>query len=146
MGPERRFEFHLKENGPGGRAIIDDYAHHPDELRQSIASVKALYPDRHLTVAFQPHLYSRTRDFAPEFADALSAADSVILIDIYPARELPIPGVSSKIIFDRIKCDDKTMISKEDFVKTVKNRNFEILLTAGAGDLNLYLPQLCNEI
>lgn len=146
MGPERRFEFHLKEKGPNGKAIIDDYAHHPDELRQSIASVKALYPDRHLTVAFQPHLYSRTRDFAPQFAEALSAADSIILIDIYPARELPIPGVTSKIIFDRIKCDDKIMIPKEDFVKTVKNRNFEILLTAGAGDLNLYLPQLCNEL
>ena len=146
MGPERRFEFHMKEKGPEGRAIIDDYAHHPDELRQSIASVKALYPDRHLTVAFQPHLYSRTRDFAPQFAEALSAADSVILIDIYPARELPIPGVTSKIIFDDIKCADKTMISKEDFVKTVKNRNFEILLTAGAGDLNLYLPQLCKEL
>ena len=146
MGPERRFEFHLKEPGSDGRAIIDDYAHHPDELRQSIASVKALYPDRHLTVAFQPHLYSRTRDFAPQFAEALSAADAVILIDIYPARELPIPGVTSKIIFDRIKCADKIMISKEDFVNTVKNRNFEILLTAGAGDLNLYLPQLCGEI
>lgn len=146
MGPERRFEFHLKEQGPDGRAIIDDYAHHPDELRQSIASVKALYPDRHLTVAFQPHLYSRTRDFAPQFAEALSQADSVILIDIYPARELPIPGVTSKIIFDRINCNDKIMISKQDFVKTVKNRNFEILLTAGAGDLNLYLPQLCNEL
>lgn len=146
MGPERRFEFHLKEPGATGRAIIDDYAHHPDELRQSIASVKALYPDRHLTVAFQPHLYSRTRDFAPQFAEALSMADSVILIDIYPARELPIPGVTSKIIFDRINCDDKIMISKQDFVKTVKNRNFEILLTAGAGDLNLYLPQLCNEL
>ena len=146
MGPERRFEFHLKEDGDHGRAIIDDYAHHPDELRQSIASVKALYPDRRLTVAFQPHLYSRTRDFAPEFAEALSAADAVILIDIYPARELPIPGVTSKIIFDRIKCDDKVMISKEAFVNTVKNRNFEILLTAGAGDLNLYLPQLCREL
>ena len=96
--------------------------------------------------AFQPHLYSRTRDFAPQFAEALSMADSVILIDIYPARELPIPGVTSKIIFDRINCDDKIMISKQDFVKTVKNRNFEILLTAGAGDLNLYLPQLCNEL
>ncbi len=146
MGPERRFEFHLKEPGADGRAIIDDYAHHPDELRQSIRSVKALYPDRHLTVAFQPHLYSRTRDFAPQFAEALSAADSVILIDIYPARELPIPGVTSKIIFDRIKCEDKTMISKEDFVETVKNRNFEILLTAGAGDLNLYLPRLVAEL
>lgn len=146
MGPERRFEFHLKEEGEHGRAIIDDYAHHPDELRQSIASIRALYPDRHLTVAFQPHLYSRTRDFAPQFADALSAADSVLLVDIYPAREKPIPGVSSKIIFDRIKCDDKIMIPKEDFVKTVKNRNFEILLTAGAGDLNLYLPELRREV
>lgn len=145
-GPERRFEFHLKEEGENGRAIIDDYAHHPDELKQSIRSVKALYPGRRLTVAFQPHLYSRTRDFAPQFAEALSAADSVILIDIYPARELPIPGVSSKIIFDKLKCDDKTMISKEDFVNTVKNRNFEILLCAGAGDLNLYIPQLCKEV
>lgn len=146
MGPERRFEFHLKEVGPNGRAIIDDYAHHPDELRQSIASVRALYPGRKLTVAFQPHLYSRTRDFAPEFAAALSAADEVILIDIYPAREQPIPGVTSKIIFDRINCADKVMISKEEFVNTVKNRNFEILLSAGAGDLNLYLPQLCAEL
>lgn len=146
MGPERRFQFHLKENGPHGRAIIDDYAHHPDELRQSIASVKALYPGRRLTVAFQPHLYSRTRDFAQEFAEALSLADSVILTDIYPAREKPIEGVSSKIIFDHIKCNDKLMISKEDFVKTVKNSNFEILLSAGAGDLCLYLPQLCKEL
>ncbi len=146
MGPERRFQFHLKESGDKGRAIIDDYAHHPDELRQSITSVKALYPGRRLTVAFQPHLYSRTRDFAPEFAEALSLADSVILTDIYPAREKPIEGVSSKIIFDRINCADKTMISKEDFVKTAKNSNFEILLTAGAGDLYLYLPQLCEEI
>lgn len=146
MGPERRFQFHLKESGPRGRAIIDDYAHHPDELRQSIASVRALYPERRLTVAFQPHLYTRTRDFAPQFADALSAADAVILTDIYPAREKPIEGVTSKIIFDRIKCDDKTMISKEDFVETVKNSNFEILLTAGAGDLCLCLPRLCAEI
>ncbi len=146
MGPERRFEFHLREKGPNGRAIIDDYAHHPDELRQSISSVKALYPGRRLTVAFQPHLYSRTRDFAPEFAEVLSQADSVILIDIYPAREEPIPGVSSKIIFDRIACNDKVMISKEEFVETVKNRNFEILLTAGAGDLYLYLPKLCSEL
>lgn len=144
-GVERRFQFHLKQTGAGGKVIIDDYAHHPDELRNSIASVRALYPDRHLTVAFQPHLYSRTRDFAPEFAAALSAADSVVLIDIYPAREQPIPGVTSKIIFDRIKCADKTMISKDLFVDTIKNRNFEVLLTLGAGDLNLYLPELCEH-
>ena len=142
-GVERRFEFHLKEPG---RAIIDDYAHHPDELRQSIASVRALYPHRKLTVAFQPHLYSRTRDFADDFADALSAADEVILIDLYPAREKPIPGISSKTIFDKVKCAQKRMISKEDFVETMKMSNFEVLLTAGAGDLNLYVPRLVEAL
>lgn len=145
-GVERRFEFHLKESGPHGRAIIDDYAHHPDEIRQSIASVRALYPGRRLTVAFQPHLYSRTRDFADEFAAALDAADEVALIDLYPAREQPIPGISSKTIFDKLKNKNKLMISKEDFVDTMKNRNFEILLTLGAGDLNLYVPPLAEAI
>ncbi len=145
-GVERRFEFHLKESGPNGRVIIDDYAHHPDELSRSIASVRALYPGRRLTAVFQPHLYTRTRDFAPQFAKALSMADEVILTDIYPAREEPIAGVSSKIIFDEIKIEDKTMISKEDFVDTMKNRNFEILLTLGAGDLSLEVPKLVNAI
>ena len=141
-GVERRFEFHLKEKGPGGRAVIDDYAHHPDEIRQSIASVRALYPGRKLTVAFQPHLYSRTRDFADQFADALDGADEVVLIDLYPAREKPIPGISSKTILDKLKNENKTLIPKENFVDTMKNRNFEILLTLGAGDLNLFVPRL----
>ncbi len=145
-GVERRFEFHLKESGPAGRAIIDDYAHHPDEIRQSIASVRALYPGRKLTVAFQPHLYSRTRDFADEFAEALDAADEVALIDLYPAREQPIPGISSKTIFDKVKNQNKVMISREDFVDTMKNRNFEILLTLGAGDLKLYVPPLVEAL
>ena len=142
-GVERRFEFHLKEDG---RAIIDDYAHHPDELRKSIESVRALYPDKTLTVVFHPHLYSRTRDFADQFADALSAADEVMLTDLYPAREKPIPGISSKTIFDKVKCEKKSLISKEDFVNTMKNRNFEILLTVGAGDLNLYSARLAKEL
>lgn len=142
MGPKRRFEFWLKEEGPRGRAIIDDYAHHPDELKASIASVKALYPGRKLTVAFQPHLYTRTRDFAPEFAAALSMADDVILLDIYPAREQPIPGVTSSIIFDAITAPLKTLISKEDLVKTIENSNFDILLTVGAGDICNYLPSI----
>ncbi len=145
-GVERRFEFHLRENGPDGRAVIDDYAHHPDEIRRSISSVRALYPGRRLTVAFQPHLYSRTRDFAAEFADALDGADEIILTDLYPAREEPIPGVSSAIIFDRLKTADKLMISKEDFVDTMKKRNFEILLTLGAGDLSLSVPVLVKEL
>lgn len=145
-GVERRFEFHLKEKGPSGRVVIDDYAHHPDELKQSIASVRALYPGRRLTVVFQPHLYSRTRDFAQEFADALSVADEVVLVDLYPAREKPIPGVSSKIIFDRVRTADKMMISKEEFVNTMKNRNFDILLTVGAGDLSFEVPELCRSL
>jgi UDP-N-acetylmuramate--alanine ligase len=135
MGPKRRFEFRLKEPGGQGRAIIDDYAHHPDELKASITSVKALYPDRRLTVVFQPHLYTRTRDFADGFADALSYADEVILTDIYPARELPIEGVTSKIIYDKIRCGKKALIPREDLIKSVGNLNFEILLTAGAGDI-----------
>ena len=142
MGPERRFEFHLRETDGLRRAVIDDYAHHPDELSASIKSVKALFPDRKITVAFQPHLYSRTRDFAAEFAEALSHADKVILLDIYPAREEPIPGVTSKIIFDKIIGPEKMLIAKENLVETIKNCNFDILLTAGAGDINLSLPQI----
>ncbi len=145
-GVERRFQCHLRQPGPAGKVVIDDYAHHPDELESSIKSVRALYPGRHLTVAFQPHLYTRTRDFAPEFARALSHADSVVLLDIYPAREEPIPGVSSKIIFDNITTSDKVMISKEDFVNTLKNRNFDILLTAGAGDMSFLVPELCRLV
>lgn len=142
MGPKRRFEFRLRENKPGGHVIIDDYAHHPDELRASISSVKALYPDRKLTVAFQPHLYSRTRDFAAEFADALSIADQVILLEIYPAREEPIPGVTSKIIFDKVRTQSKTICCKENLIKTIESSNFDILLTAGAGDIDTMLPAI----
>ncbi len=145
-GVERRFQMHLRPKHAGDRAIIDDYAHHPDELRSSIASVRALFPGRHLTVAFQPHLYTRTRDFAPQFAEALSAADSVILVDLYPAREEPIPGISEKTIYDLVKCADKEMICRQDFVDRLKNRNFDILLTAGAGDLNLYTHRLAEEL
>ncbi len=142
QGPKRRFEFHLRQSGPDGKVIIDDYAHHPDELRASIQSVKALYPDRKLTVAFQPHLYSRTRDFAPQFAEALSLADAVVLTDIYPAREEPIPEVSSQLIFDALTCADKQLVEKKNLTETLKNRNFDILLTAGAGDIVDLLPEI----
>ena len=145
-GTKRRFETHLKEDNGAGRVIIDDYAHHPEELRNSIESVKAIYPGRKLTVAFQPHLYSRTRDFAPEFADALSGADSLVLLDIYPAREEPIEGVSSEIIFDKVRCEDKILINKEKLVETLKNRNFDILLTLGAGDINTFIPTIIENL
>ncbi len=146
MGPKRRFEVWLKEEGENGRVVIDDYAHHPDELRASISSVKKLWPGRHLTVAFQPHLYSRTRDFAPEFAQALSLADRVVLLDIYPAREEPIPGVDSGIIFDRITTADKLLISKDALVDTLRHNDTEVLLTVGAGDICNYLPEICKPL
>lgn len=146
LGAKRRFEFWMKEPGEHGKVVIDDYAHHPDELKASIRSVKDLYPSRKLTVIFQPHLYTRTRDFAPQFADALSLADEVILLNIYPARELPIPGVTSEIIFRDIKCADKVICDKTDLINTIKNYNFDVLLTVGAGDICNYLPQICEVI
>lgn len=146
MGAKRRFEFRLKESDGLQRAIIDDYAHHPDELRASITSVKALYPDRKLTIVFQPHLYSRTRDFAPEFAATLSLADEVVLTDIYPAREQPIEGVTSGIIYSRINCEKKALIPREDLTKTIGNSNFEILLITGAGDIADLVDGIVEEV
>lgn len=146
MGPKRRFEFWMKEPGDAGRAVIDDYAHHPDELRNSIRSIRLLYPGRHLTVAFQPHLYSRTQDFAPQFAQALSEADRVILLDIYPARELPIPGVTSQIIFDDITSPEKMLITKDELPSAVVQAGVDVLLTAGAGDIVDTLPQIVSSL
>ena len=145
QGPKRRFEFWLKEPGEQGRVMIDDYAHHPDELRASLASVRALYPNRRLTVIFQPHLYTRTRDFAPGFASALSLADEVILLPIYPAREEPIPGVNSEMILNQVTSTKKCIYSKENLIKSIHLSNFDVLLTAGAGDIANLLPQICDE-
>lgn len=140
MGPKRRFEAWLREEGPAGRVIIDDYAHHPDELRAAITSVKALYPGRELTVVFQPHLYTRTRDFADGFARALSLADRVWMLPIYPAREEPIPGVDSEMILSKVSSADKELIPYDGLINKVKSANFDILLTAGAGDIANLLP------
>ena len=145
QGPKRRFEFWLKEPGEQGRVMIDDYAHHPDELRASLASVRALYPNRRLTVIFQPHLYTRTRDFAPGFASALSLADEVILLPIYPAREEPIPGVNSEMILNQVTSTKKCIYSKENLIKSIHLSNFDVLLTAGAGDIANLLPDICAE-
>ena len=142
-GMGRRFQKVTEFNGV---KVYDDYAHHPDELKASIRSVKDLYPNRKLSVIFQPHLYTRTRDFAPQFAEALSLADEVILLNIYPARELPIPGVTSEIILRDIKCPNKVICDKMDLINTIKNYNFEVLLTAGAGDVCNYLPQICEVV
>lgn len=145
QGAERRFQFWLREPGPTGRVVIDDYAHHPDEIRQSLASVKALYPGRRITAVFQPHLYTRTRDFAPQFAQALSQADDVWLTDIYPAREQPIPGVTSEIILRDVTSPHKRLIAREDIVDTLRREGYDILMTLGAGNLNLLLPELLGK-
>ena len=142
LGAKRRFEIWLREEGPDGKVLIDDYAHSPNEVKASIASVKALYPDRRLCVVFQPHLYSRTRDFAPGFAEALSTADDVILCEIYPARELPIEGVTSEIILNDIKNASKTLCMRKDLLDLIKVRNFDILMTLGAADINVLLPDI----
>lgn len=143
LGAKRRFEFYIREPR---RAVIDDYAHHPDELRASIQSVRKLYPNRRLTVAFQPHLYSRTRDFAPEFAEALSGADEVLLLPIYPAREEPIEGVTSEIILDRVTLPVKHMVARADLAEVLDRMKPEILLTVGAGDINLLLPEIVERL
>ncbi len=145
-GIKRRFETWLKEPGENGRVVIDDYAHHPQEIAASISSVRSLYPGRKLTVAFQPHLYTRTRDFAAEFGQALSGADEVILVDLYPAREEPIEGISTETIARHIKNVPVTMIPKENLVKSLENRNFDILLTMGAGDMVNELPCLMKAL
>lgn len=135
-GARRRFDFHIKTDK---LVFIDDYAHHPDELRASIISVKELYPNKKLTGIFQPHLYSRTRDFVDEFARSLSLLDELILLDIYPARELPIEGVTSQIIFDKVTCD-KMMCTKEELLDLVANKkDIEVLLTLGAGNIDQLL-------
>jgi len=132
-GVRRRFDYRLKTED---LIYIDDYAHHPKELNATISSVKELYPGRTVLGVFQPHLYSRTRDFASEFAESLSQLDQVMLLDIYPAREEPIEGVTSRIILDKISHDLKAMITMDSIVSDLSNSNADIILTLGAGDID----------
>lgn len=142
-GAKRRFEVHLRGNdNPGGHVLIDDYAHSPKEVEASIRSVRSMYPGRKVSVIFQPHLYSRTRDFAPEFARALSYADEVIMPEIYPAREKPIPGVTSEIIFKDVKSAKKTLTTRKDLANLIKNSNFDVLMTLGAADIDTAIPEI----
>jgi len=138
-GAKRRFDFHLKTSGI---VFIDDYAHHPQELSAAIESIRALYPDKKVTAVFQPHLYSRTRDFAGQFAQSLSLLDDVILLDIYPAREEPIEGVTSQLIFDRITSREKIMCAKSELTDLLRHKRVEVLVTFGAGDIDLLLPDI----
>lgn len=138
-GVKRRFEFVFSKNGC---VYIDDYAHHPAEIEAFITSLKAMYEGKKLTVVFQPHLFTRTRDFADGFARSLSLADELVLLDIYPARELPIPGVTSEIIFDKITSPVKIKTSKKDLLSTLDSMDIEIMATVGAGDIDLFVKPI----
>lgn len=143
-GVDRRFDFALRGEK---HVVISDYAHHPKEIYQSAKSIKQVYNNRQITAIFQPHLYTRTRDFYQDFAEALSQLDEVILCDIYPARELPIPGVTSQLIYDRLAPGvKKQMIKKDEVLDLIKSRDFDVLVILGAGDLDNYVPEITKII
>ena len=143
-GVDRRFDFKIKN---GRHVLLSDYAHHPKEIYQSSKSIRQLYKNRKITAIFQPHLYTRTRDFYRDFADALSQLDEVILTEIYPARELPIEGVTSQLIYDNLKPGvEKSIIRKDEVLDLVKSRDFDVLVILGAGDLDNYVPQIAKII
>lgn len=140
-GVDRRFDFKIKNDRI---VFLSDYAHHPSEIKQSVMSMRELYTDRKITAIFQPHLYTRTRDFYKEFADSLSLLDEVILTDIYPAREQPIAGVSSQLIYDNLRPGiEKSLCRKEEIPDIVKNKEIDVLITLGAGDIDNYVPEIC---
>lgn len=139
-GVDRRFDFRIKTDR---MVLLSDYAHHPNEIEQSVRSIRELYSGRKIAAVFQPHLYTRTRDFHKEFADSLSLLDKVYLCDIYPARELPIPGVTSKLIYDNLREGvEKELIHKEDVLSVAEAHDFDVLLILGAGDIDNYVPQI----
>jgi UDP-N-acetylmuramate--alanine ligase len=140
-GVYRRFDFRIKDND---LVYIDDYAHHPQEIRVCLESVKKLYPNKKLTAIFQPHLYSRTRDFLEEFAQSLSIPDEIILLDIYPARELPIEGVNSEILLRKICNPNKHLLSKSQLLNFIKISHIEVLVTIGAGDIDQMVEPIEN--
>ena len=141
QGVKRRFDIHVETPRI---AYIDDYAHHPNEIKAAISSMRNIFPGRKLTGIFQPHLYTRTRDFAPEFADALSGLDALILLPIYPAREEPIPGVTSQLIFDDVRIDDKVLIPKEQLMDYLKDLDVDCLVSFGAGDVDRFIEPIEN--
>ena len=143
-GVDRRFDFKVKNQR---HVLLSDYAHHPMEIYHSAKSIKELYKNRKVTALFQPHLYTRTRDFYKEFAESLSILDEVVLCDIYPAREKPIPGVTSQLIYDQLKPGvEKAMVKKEDVLDYVRSRDFDVLVVLGAGDLDNLIGQIASII
>ncbi len=139
QGVKRRFDYRIKRDD---FIYIDDYAHHPEELKAFISSVRAIYTNKKISGIFQPHLFSRTNDFSLEFAKSLSLLDELFLMDIYPARELPIEGVSSEIIFDKVEIENKTLCNKNNIMSILEEKEFDILLTLGAGDIDQFVPKI----
>lgn len=142
-GVKRRFDLQVKKPGC---VYIDDYAHHPEEISAALSSIRNSYPDMKMTAIFQPHLYTRTRDFAPEFAEALSKADKLILLDIYPARELPIPGVTSEIIFKDVTCAEKVLLQRRELMDYLQNEELELVVTIGAGDIDRFVGEIAKML
>ena len=143
-GVDRRFDFHVRSDQ---KTYLSDYAHHPEEIRASIESIREVFPDKRIVGIFQPHLYTRTRDFYREFADALSLLDEVILTEIYPAREQPIPGVTSQLILDNLRPGiPHRLIQKADVLDTVRHIDFDVLITLGAGDLDNYAEEIAQIV
>ena len=143
-GVVRRFDFKIKNER---HVLLSDYAHHPQEIYQSVTSIRQLYKDRKITAVFQPHLYSRTKDFYVDFARALSLLDEVILCDIYPARELPIEGVTSRLIYDELAPNvEKSMINRNELLSLAEKRDFDVLIILGAGDIDNDVPKLTKII
>ena len=142
-GVKRRFDLQVKKPGC---VYIDDYAHHPEEISAALSSIRNSYPDMKMTAIFQPHLYTRTRDFAPEFAEALSKADKLILLDIYPARELPIPGVTSEIIFKDVTCAERVLLQRSELMDYLQNEELELVVTIGAGDIDRFVGEIAQML
>jgi len=142
-GVKRRFDYQIKNEQ---LVYIDDYAHHPEELKATISSAKKMYPNKRITGIFQPHLYSRTRDFANEFAKSLDLLDECILLDIYPARELPIEGVNSKMLLDLMQSNNKSISNKTEIIEHINSKKIEVLITMGAGDIDTLVQPLKNKL
>lgn len=138
-GVQRRFDIRYKDEKV---CYIDDYAHHPEEIKASLSAVRAVFPDRKITLVFQPHLFSRTRDFMDEFAEVLSMTDRLLLMEIYPAREKPIEGITSSVLLGKVRCEEKSLCQKEDLLDVIKSIDNELIVTMGAGDIDRFVPQI----
>ena len=139
QGVTRRFDIRMKNDKV---CYIDDYAHHPEEIKATLRAARDIFPEKEMTVIFQPHLFSRTRDFMEEFADALSLADRLLLMEIYPAREKPMHGITSSVLLEKICCKEKQLCSKDELLDTIKSIKPELLITMGAGDIDRFVPQI----